>query len=663
VVKDVGRTSSISYRVEMPFHATACGQAVSSSECDDVSPSRVAAPMHLRPCGRGGESSVREGPCCRSARLTVMAAAIDFYGLAPADVECLNSAAPVRCGEWYVLDLAETTNEDIVEVASWTRAAIAAGATVVLLGLRHDRPAHESFLNTIVRGDVVRLRKQETDGDCYCVPSASKPLTGPLAGARIPWCWQRESAPSYIDIAPKAQSEWLVLAAGLDGALRDYPYIVVSNGERAGSSHGSGRLVLVAETPLTPTSEEQPDRVCPGVMAGLLLARLATPDACWHRDEVTANFTIDDPNLVEPYGRISYRALVRSMHETAYHTTIAFIPWNYRRTHADVEALFKRESRWLSLAVHGNNHDGYEFGWSSAKGDTSCASHRLEWHRASVDEALRRMAALEQRTGLSFGKVMIFPHGIGTLDAIAALDRAGYLASANRQIVPLGSRLSGRFDFGLRPAENGCGWFPLMQRWWPAEVIPELAAFLGKPILIYAHERDFAAPLVALEEHVARINRLGPEWRDLAGAARSLYLTRDVGREESHVWMFAREVDVTNRTAQTREFVFFRDEVTPGGFDMAAQHWACEPTAFGARLSLRATLAPGERIEVRFAHPPHLDGSSAGARIPARRGAGLRPALRIALRRYACDWRDRHWPHLGLMAPQGTAFTLPKYGR
>ena len=588
-----------------------------------------------------------------------MAAAIDFYGLEPVAFEWLNPAVTARRGEWHMLDVTDATKQEIVAAASWTRAAIAAGATVVLLGLRHDRPAHELLLAIFVRNEVVCLRKQETDGESYCIPSASKPLTGLLAGAHIPWRWAKESAPSYIAIARGARSGWLVLAAGHEAAGRDRPYIVVSNGEQADSSPGSGRLVLVADTPLTPASEAHPDQVCPAVMAGLLLVRLAAPQACWHHDEVTANFTIDDPNLVEPYGRISYRALLRSMQAAAYHTTIAFIPWNYRRTDADVEALFRSESRWLSLAVHGNNHDGYEFESPSAQRDARWTSQRQERHRTSVDEALGRMGALRQRTGLPFAKVMIFPHGIGTLGSVAALDRAGYLASANRQLVPLGATCPQRFDFGLRPADNSCG-FPLMQRWWPAEVIPELAAFLGKPVLIYAHERDFAAPLAALEEHVARINRLEPEWRDLAGAARSLYLTRDVPGGESHVWMFAREVDVTNRTAQTREFVFFRDEVSASGFDLTTQAWSCEPTPRGVRLSLRATLTPGERIEVRLARPLQLGGSSLNTRASARRGAGLHTAVWVALRRYACDWRDRHWPRLGLMAPRGTAFTLPK---
>ncbi len=62
----------------------------------------------------------------------------------------------------------------------------------------------------------------------------------------------------------------------------------------------------------------------------------------WHCTSYYANLTIDDPWLIEPYGYLDYEALLKEMKKHNFHTTIAFIPWNYDRNKKDVISLFKK---------------------------------------------------------------------------------------------------------------------------------------------------------------------------------------------------------------------------------------------------------------------------------------------------------------------------------
>ena len=75
-----------------------------------------------------------------------------------------------------------------------------------------------------------------------------------------------------------------------------------------------------------------------------------------------ANLTIDDPWLTEPYGHLGYRALLEEMEKHNFHTTLAFIPWNYDRSEEDVVKLVRAHPERYSISIHGDNHTHREFG-------------------------------------------------------------------------------------------------------------------------------------------------------------------------------------------------------------------------------------------------------------------------------------------------------------
>jgi hypothetical protein len=93
----------------------------------------------------------------------------------------------------------------------------------------------------------------------------------------------------------------------------------------------------------------------------LIFLRYACNQMCWHSNGHYANLVIDDPWLKELYGVFNFGEILEQMKKCNFHTTIAFIPWNYDRSRPEVVNLFKRDPDRFSICLHGNNHDHKEF--------------------------------------------------------------------------------------------------------------------------------------------------------------------------------------------------------------------------------------------------------------------------------------------------------------
>ena len=93
----------------------------------------------------------------------------------------------------------------------------------------------------------------------------------------------------------------------------------------------------------------------------MIFIRYSVGERGWHALHHYANLTIDDPWLRESYGDLSYRGLLEEMEKHNFHTTIAFIPWNYDRSEAQTVSLFRSHPDRFSICIHGDNHDHKEF--------------------------------------------------------------------------------------------------------------------------------------------------------------------------------------------------------------------------------------------------------------------------------------------------------------
>jgi hypothetical protein len=276
----------------------------------------------------------------------------------------------------------------------------------------------------------------------------------------------------------------------------------------------------------------------------LLFLRHTFKDKCWHPPSYLANLTIDDPWLIEPYGNLSYTALLAEMEKYNFHTTIAFIPWNYDRNNADVINLFNKHPDRFSLAFHGNNHDHKEFSGKS-----------LAQEEDLILQALARMEILSRNSGLSYDRVMIFPHNIGSAKTLSLLKKYNFLATINSTKVPRG--LADPSDYFERAKavtlkyenfpsvqRNGLGDPPTISPSWVAKEL-----FLNGFVLFSGHQDLFKDGIGAFSQNASMVNHIRPDirWASLGAIARHLYFERIRDDGDTDVIAYSSEILLENR--------------------------------------------------------------------------------------------------------------------
>jgi hypothetical protein len=255
----------------------------------------------------------------------------------------------------------------------------------------------------------------------------------------------------------------------------------------------------------------------------------------WHAAHHYANFTIDDPWLRQPYGYVDYQGLLGEMEKHEFHTTIAFIPWNFDRSQPGVVSLFRNHPERFSIAIHGDNHDHKEF--------TDYRRKPLAVQVADLKQSLARMEKFQALTGIPYDKVMVFPHSIAPEKTLEALKTYNYVATINSTNVPQDAAKPTIPSFDLRPVTLLFAGFPSISRYPAAAPIPKefiaINQFLGNPLLFYAHADFFARGISAFDGVADEVNKREPDtdWCSLGEIVRHLYLLKL--REDSNYDVFA----------------------------------------------------------------------------------------------------------------------------
>jgi hypothetical protein len=257
----------------------------------------------------------------------------------------------------------------------------------------------------------------------------------------------------------------------------------------------------------------------------IMFFRYAAGDKAWHSDGHYANLTIDDAWLTEPYGHLNYQALLTEMKIHGFHTTIAFIPWNFDRSEQGVAQLFRSYEDKYSICIHGNNHDHLEFGSYDEK--------PLAAQTAGIKQALARMERFHRMTGVPFDRVMIFPHEVAPpVSTLRKLKEYDFLAAANAVTVPSDSAQPADPLFSLRAVSAEFAEFPLVRRYAAEATVSKsflaINAFLGNPILFYGHQSLFDGGISAFDSVADAINQVEPEtrWESIGSIAQHFYLIK-----------------------------------------------------------------------------------------------------------------------------------------
>ena len=358
----------------------------------------------------------------------------------------------------------------------------------------------------------------------------------------------------------------------------------------------------------------------------LTFLRFAGGQYCWHRDSDYANLTIDDPWLVEPYGCLSYRRLLTEMQKARFHTTIAFIPWNYDRSDESVVAIFRDHPELYSICIHGNNHDHWEFYKYSTTSADAWPAKSLAVQEADIRQGLARMEEFSRLTGLDVDRVMVFPQHLAPMETFVVLKRYNFLATVNLTNVPLDVEPPGDLVSGLRAFTARYGNLASVSRHLPAGRSPAQIAldlFLDNPVLFFEHHTLFRNGIEAFDKTAEVVNSLQPavQWAGLGTIARHLYLERDRPDGSRNVRMFCRSIDLVNEQEHEETCFVQKEETSDVPIRSVLVSGAAHPYAVSqGRLELSVAVEPHQscRIEVQYEdhfQPSQVDISKNDRRI------------------------------------------------
>ena len=254
--------------------------------------------------------------------------------------------------------------------------------------------------------------------------SDTKDITFELAGQKFPFS-DKSNGKRYKLNVDKEKNYRVLFEIGTDGTEDYRPFFIkvpLSGKEvffHSGKEEASGAGASL---------DKNVDRFFE-VAPLMVFIRYSLGKRCWFPAGYYANFTIDDPFLIEPYGNLNYQFLLAEMERWNFHTTIAYIPWNFDRSEKEVVRLFLEHPQRYSICIHGNNHDHKDF---------SPERPPAEQDR-SVKQAIARMERFRTQTGIPYDRVMVFPRAIASLETLKMLKRYDYLSTVNQDNIPLGA--------------------------------------------------------------------------------------------------------------------------------------------------------------------------------------------------------------------------------
>jgi hypothetical protein len=410
---------------------------------------------------------------------------------------------------------------------------------------------------------------------------------------------------------------------------RDLPVLVSSGTEKQS-------IFFQAEYQLsTPPTKLRRSGVLPAVVPFLMFLRYAAGDRAWHSIRHYANLTIDDAWLTEPYGNLNYEALLGEMQKHNFHTTIAFIPWNFDRSKADVVSIIRSNPDRYSISVHGNNHDHVEF--------DDYAKRSLTTQQFDLQQALARMERFRALTGLSYDEVMVWPHEVvPPVPTLALMKQYNFLGNVNADVVPQGSVRPDDPLFLLRSQPLRFGNFPTVERtpvsarvssdWLQTTVASD--AFLDSPILFYAHHDLFVNGIGAFDRIADLVNRTQPgtSWASLGEVMRHLYLVRRRRDGDFDVKAFSSQVTLENQETQDLTFFVEKEEsFAPPIQSITSGSESISYLRTDKGLSFHVTVPGGQSRTVVVAYSNELNLASVDV---------SKSSPRVALLRRISDFRD-----------------------
>jgi hypothetical protein len=339
---------------------------------------------------------------------------------------------------------------------------------------------------------------------------------------------------------------------------------------------------------------------------------------------------VDDPPLHRRYGFLNFQEALDLMDRNNFTTTIAFIPWNWRRTDARTVEMFRRRPQRLSVVFHGCDHMAGEF-----------ADRSSALLNAKIQTANQRISGFQRTTSINVDRVMVFPQGRFSPEVGRALKLNGFMAAVNTEVAP-DDRSANQTTIGdlWSVAIMRYGSFPIFTRRYPSHGIENFAfdAVLGKPCLIASHHDIFRAHGRELVTFINGLNSLkwNLVWRPLGETLRRSFALRVAEDGRRSVEMFANHLLVDNPSSSAYSIELTKKESDPD--------WVTSVTVNGASISFRVlsnclcasfSLLSGTTADIRLTH--RSDSQNICEQQPAYINK-----VRVAAKRYLSEFRDNY---------------------
>ncbi len=368
-------------------------------------------------------------------------------------------------------------------------------------------PISVLLLTTCANERVNRFLRALTGGAVQSVVE-----TASAEGISFPETADRLSAELSAQSFPRGRSEALGLILSQTSldivmTLDQSPSFVRMKLGRASIFIWSTPRVFDIHRPLA--AEKEFEDAADEYIPAIIFLRFACGDRCWRNPSPKAGLVIDDPLLRKNYGFINFPQLLDSARKHRYQVTLAFIPWNHRRTRARHVRIFRDYADCFQICAHGCDHTQHEFGsedYEELVGKNFLARQRMERHA--------------QETGLPSEPVMVCPQEHYSLEAMRAFaDSRQFVGLVNTGCMPRNlatPQITGA-DL-LLPAQDSFFGFPVFKRHYAGSLpVFAMALFLGKPAILVEHHDFFRDGPAGAEKFAARLEeyRAGVKWPSL----------------------------------------------------------------------------------------------------------------------------------------------------
>jgi hypothetical protein len=359
-------------------------------------------------------------------------------------------------------------------------------------------------------------------------------ITGLMAGLELSVRLTTEDA-VLIGLETAERKEYSIIISAGDGSV-----FIQFERNNASVFFCTSSYMVDLDQPVAGRSYDVKDHFC-SVVSLVLFIKSMFAEVVWQPQELSACVIIDDPLLRPQYGFCNFASLRDLMRKHRFTTSIAFIPWNWRRTNLKDAELFRNEQALFSVSIHGCDHTAGEFGATSP-----------EILDTTAKLALSRMRGHEKRSGIQHDLVMVFPQGVFSSTCPRFLKSNGFLAAVNTETIPVDqknakTRIGDVWDVAIMAYDE----FPIFTRRYPVHGIENFAfdLLLGKPCLIVVHHDFFRDGGDGLARFIDQIHSLNcrVHWRRLSEIVRRACRCRSNGADKEFQ-MYGNELVISNPT-------------------------------------------------------------------------------------------------------------------